>query len=71
MKLHSQKIQYGKYNWDICGDLKITALSAWLADWLHNVLLRSVWVGQKISNSKTLSWTRIGYQGQKDVVNTP
>jgi len=42
MKLLSEKIQYEKYNWNICGDLKVTALSAWLADWLHNGLLRSV-----------------------------
>jgi hypothetical protein len=27
MKLLLEKIQYGKYNWNICGDLKVTALS--------------------------------------------
>jgi hypothetical protein len=26
MKLFLEKIQYEKYNWNICGDLKVTAL---------------------------------------------
>jgi len=26
MKLLVENIQYEKYNWDICGDLKVTAL---------------------------------------------
>jgi hypothetical protein len=27
MKLFLEKIQYKKYNWNFCGDLKVTALS--------------------------------------------
>jgi hypothetical protein len=39
VKLLFEKIQYEKYNWNICGDLKVIA---WLAVWLHCVLLLSV-----------------------------
>jgi len=74
MKLHSEKIQYEKYNWNFSGDLKVTDLSAWFADWQH-IDLFPFCVGRIVGTanitSKTLSWTKIGYQGQKDVVNTP
>jgi len=39
MYLLLEKIQYEKYNWNICGDLKVIA---WLATSLHKVLLLSV-----------------------------
>jgi hypothetical protein len=35
MKLLLEKIQHEKYNWNICGDLKVTA-------WLRKVMLLSV-----------------------------
>jgi hypothetical protein len=45
MKLLLEKIQHEKYNWNICGDLKVICSLAWLAAWLHKVLLLSVQVG--------------------------
>jgi len=41
LKLLLEMIQYEKYNWKICRDLKVICSVAWFAAWLHKVLMLS------------------------------
>jgi len=40
-KLLLEKIQYEKYDWNICRDLNVICSLAWFAVWLHKVLMLS------------------------------
>jgi hypothetical protein len=71
MKLLLEKIHYGKYNWNVCGDLKITDL---LLGYTKFCCFLSEWDGRDRKhhyNQKQWPKQESFIPGKKNVVNPP
>ena len=67
MKLLLGKIKYDEFEWTLCGDLKVVALTQ-NATWVHKILLFSVRVGQEESLNKLWPKRPSLMPGEKNVI---